>query len=165
MAPGRLRRPDPAHKNKNGFREFDSPIVDKDRPDDITLRHVRLAQYILANKGTYVPSYVLASSSAPTDLQPHPGPRHCESLASPSHAQLILSMALLRKSKSSKNSTQRTSRTYLGSNCRNIVRGSSIIGFAMTSRRTWTLTKHTLTKWSSRKHSRWHTVAWFLWFR
>ncbi|KAG8220788.1 hypothetical protein J3R82DRAFT_2223 [Butyriboletus roseoflavus] len=56
MASGRLRRPDPAYSKTNGFREFGGPLVDKDRPDDITLRHVRFAQYILANKGTYVPS-------------------------------------------------------------------------------------------------------------
>ncbi|KAI9573914.1 hypothetical protein HD554DRAFT_569033 [Boletus coccyginus] len=50
------RKPDPAHAKKNGFREGGGPPVDKDRPDDITLRNVRLAQYILANKGTHVPS-------------------------------------------------------------------------------------------------------------
>ena len=63
MASGRFRRPHPAHIEKNGFRESDGP-VDKDHPDDITLRNVRLAQYILANKGTYVPSYVVCSSPA-----------------------------------------------------------------------------------------------------
>ncbi|KAH0836504.1 hypothetical protein J3R83DRAFT_8142 [Lanmaoa asiatica] len=56
MASGRLRRPDPAYIETNGFREFGAPPVDKNRPDDITLRNARLAQYILANKGTYVPS-------------------------------------------------------------------------------------------------------------
>lgn len=57
----RLRKPDPAHEGKNGFREPGSPPVDKDHPDDITLRNVRFAQYILATKGTYVPSYAVAT--------------------------------------------------------------------------------------------------------
>ncbi|KAF8552216.1 hypothetical protein OG21DRAFT_1535758 [Imleria badia] len=47
---------------KNGFRVSGGPPVDKDSPDDITLRNVRLAKYILANKGVHVPAYVLARS-------------------------------------------------------------------------------------------------------
>ncbi|KAN0088701.1 hypothetical protein V8E55_005758 [Tylopilus felleus] len=51
------RQPDPAavEEKRNGFREFGLP-VDKDDPDDITLRNVRYAQYMLATKGSYVPS-------------------------------------------------------------------------------------------------------------
>lgn len=43
---------------KNGFLVSGGAPVDKDRPDDITLRNVRLAKYILANKGAFVPTYV-----------------------------------------------------------------------------------------------------------
>ncbi|KAG6374810.1 hypothetical protein JVT61DRAFT_4194 [Boletus reticuloceps] len=53
---GRLRRPDAAYNDKNGFRESGGAPVDKNSPDDITIRNVRLAQYILATKGSFVPS-------------------------------------------------------------------------------------------------------------
>lgn len=70
MTSGHLRRPDPAYSKNNGFREPGEPPVDKDHPDDITIRNVRFAQYILANKGSYVPSYVCASSPALIVLLP-----------------------------------------------------------------------------------------------
>ncbi|KAG9312789.1 hypothetical protein JVU11DRAFT_6203 [Chiua virens] len=50
------RRPDSVHQGKNGFREAGHPPANQDNPDDITIRNVRLAQYILANTGTYIPS-------------------------------------------------------------------------------------------------------------
>ncbi|KAH7885676.1 hypothetical protein F5I97DRAFT_1874301 [Phlebopus sp. FC_14] len=50
-----LRQPDPGFKGRNGFRESHIP-VDKDHPDDITLRNHRLAQYVLSHKGSYLPS-------------------------------------------------------------------------------------------------------------
>ncbi|KAG9309907.1 hypothetical protein JVU11DRAFT_9939 [Chiua virens] len=43
------------HRGKNGFREAEPPS-NQDNPDDITVRNVRLAQYVLANTGTHVPS-------------------------------------------------------------------------------------------------------------
>lgn len=50
----------------NGFREAGGPPVDKNHPDDITLRNVRLAHYILANKGVHVPAYVLPPQHSPS---------------------------------------------------------------------------------------------------
>ncbi|KAF9244215.1 hypothetical protein BU15DRAFT_42208 [Melanogaster broomeanus] len=55
MSSSHLRQPDPSYMGKNGFRESNVP-VGKDHPDDVTLRNHRLAQYILATKGSYLPS-------------------------------------------------------------------------------------------------------------
>ncbi|KAF9218092.1 hypothetical protein BS17DRAFT_883595 [Gyrodon lividus] len=57
MSSHNLRQPDPTYMGRNGFRESNvSQPVDKDHPDDVTLRNHRLSQYILVNKGSYVPS-------------------------------------------------------------------------------------------------------------
>ena len=149
------RQPDPAavEEKRNGFREFGLPI-DKDDPDDITLRNVRYAQYMLATKGSYVPSYVLTSSPSLSVFECHPGPIHCESWANPRHHPRRRLIASLRKSKSSRNSIQRILRTCSGSSYRNATRNSSTIASVTTCRRTWTSTRRTLTKSSSGRQFR-----------
>lgn len=148
------RKPDPAHAKKNGFREGGGPPVDKDRPDDITLRNVRLAQYILASKGTHVPSYVPPHPQRCPPSNPDPDPTHCVGSARRRHPPSRPSTASPTKSTSSNSSTQRTSRTCSGSSSRNTTRSSSTTASATTSPRTWTSTRPTPTRWHSGMRSR-----------
>ncbi|KIJ65295.1 hypothetical protein HYDPIDRAFT_88958 [Hydnomerulius pinastri MD-312] len=69
MSSSNLRQPDPAYKDRNGFREH-SALLDKDHPDDVTLRNHRFAQYILTQKGHYLPSPDALRELGATKSQP-----------------------------------------------------------------------------------------------